>query len=141
MPVRTDDEAVKGIIVSADEEESVDLSPFIAAANMLVSARCLPLAYTEDELTIIETWLAAHFYSCDRSRLGQEVIGKASETIVSRVDLGLNLTHHGQQVQVLDYLGGLAGLGTDRKKIKVTWLGKTPETRNYRRSWPPPPGL
>lgn len=132
MPNRIDNDDV--ISVYPEAADGGDLSAYIEAAEMLVNARCVGLvvggkSYSDAELVIIEKWLAAHFFACENPRLRQEIIGRSSETILTKNDLGLKLTHEGQQVMVLDYLGGLVGLGADRKKIKITWLGRDRLTR------------
>lgn len=123
MP-RTTYELVSSIIRLPD---GADVSGFIRTANVIVTGRCGTLGYSTGELAEIETWLAAHLWSVDNSRKRDEKMGMSEETIVSKVDLGLNLTHHGQQVLILAYLGGFGDLdpdGSGKKQIKVLWLGK-----------------
>lgn len=121
---RTTPSKVRGIIEGV--EEDFDLDPFIETANMLVSAMCAPLGYTSSQLEVIERWLAAHFYSCDHSRLLEEVIGRSREMIEGKVGMGLQLTHHGQQVALLDYLGGLTSVASGTvKRVRMRWLGRT----------------
>lgn len=129
MSYRTTDTAVRGIIEGVDD--LFDLNPFIETANSIVTALCLA-AYTNNDainapkyLELIERWLAAHFYSVDHSRLLQEVIGRSREMIEGKIGMGLQLTHHGQQIMNgIDFLGTLASFGQPRKKVKVVWLGK-----------------
>lgn len=139
MP-RTTDTAVRGIIEGVDEED--DLDPFIETANIVVTALCEQIYLLADsvngpsQLELIERWLAAHFYSCDRSRLLTETIGKAKDGIEGKIDLGLQLTHHGQQVKGIDFRGALADFGQNRRKVKVTWLGRTAAERGIpRNNW------
>lgn len=134
MP-RTNSEAVRGIIEGIDDD--FDLDPLIETANMIVSAKCASLAYTTAQLRIIETWLTAHLWACDHSRLLKEVIGRSEEIIEGKVGLGLDLTHHGQQLKGIDFLGGLADFGLTRRKVKAIWLGRT---RAVRRKKPIGPG-
>lgn len=124
---RTTDILVEGII---EVESAISLTPFIDAANMLVTKFCTNLVsdYTSDELIKIETWLAAHFYTVREGRAFQEKAGPVSERKQSKVDLGFATSHYGQMAMTLDYYGGLAGLNESIKKgkvnkISVTWLG------------------
>lgn len=122
MPFRTDGTQVRGIIQVDDEE--FDLDPFIETANLVVTALCSSFAYTDIQLEMIERWLSAHLYSCDHSRLMEQVIGRARDLIQGKIGLGLQLTHHGQQLyNGIDFLGSLSSFGQPRKKVKVTWLG------------------
>jgi len=136
-------EDVQGIIqgIDADDEQ---IDSFITTSVMVVTALCAP-AYTKlsvlnapSQLTIIATWLAAHLWSCDNSRLQQEIIGRSQEMIEGRVAFGLQLTHHGQQLMNgIDFLGTLSSFGQTRRKVKATWLGRT---RAVRRAKPLGPG-
>lgn len=108
---RTDADAIGGIIkVKAGD----DLTPFIDVANMLVNIVCVPTGYDETEdleqLTLIETWLAAHFYSIYKPRRLIEQVDQIRQQIESKVDIGLNVTRHGQMAMRIDTNGGLAAL-------------------------------
>lgn len=115
-------------------DEAIDLAPFIEIANELVEECCGDAEYTEDRLRIIETWLAAHFYAIRDPRLSSEGAGPISSSFQSRVDLGFDVTHYGQQAMRVDTAGGLAALNATtakpntsaKKTVKVTatWLGK-----------------
>jgi hypothetical protein len=76
---------------------------------------------SSSRLTIIETWLAAHFAAITEAQLSQETIGDATDKIESKVDLGLNVTRWGQQALALDPTGVLASSakGTKRASIKT----------------------
>lgn len=108
-----------------------DLSPFIDAASELVTELCAPTAngYTEDRLTMIETWLAAHFLAIRDPRYASESIGAASVTLQQQTGLNLALTPYGQQAQLLDTKGGLSWIDKHisqgkRATVKFLWLGK-----------------
>jgi len=127
MAVRTNDELVEGII---EVDENISLTPFISAANALVTQCCTDLTvdYTDAHLIVIETWLAAHFYTVRDMRAESEGAGSVNERFQSKVDVGFSTSHYGQMAMRLDYYGGLARLD---KKIKkgttppnMTWLGK-----------------
>lgn len=123
MPIRTTPDRVREIADEVSEDDG-DVEGFIESASILVDVRCAPLGYSDAELENIERWLAAHLYHVDRSKLLDERIGRAGERKMSQVGLGLDLTHHGQQVKLLfDYKNGL------RREVKMVWLGRDSDTR------------
>lgn len=129
MP-RTTDVLVKGVI-EVDTLAVPDLTPFIVVANELVTEICVPAGYADSRLELIETWLAAHFYAIRDPRLTSETVGPLSQSIESRVDLGLDVTRYGQMAKRLDTAGGLALLDERMKKgygkfnlSGVTYIGK-----------------
>ena len=138
MPIRTDEQAVRGINTEADED--VDLYPFIEAASALVDEVCAPvtkadqvtLYYDDTRLELIERWLAAHFTCMNDPRTIIEQADRVREQFENKVDLGLQLTRYGQQVLILDTAGGLAALnannikGKGKLKPKALWLGTPP---------------
>lgn len=115
-----------------------DLTPFIDAANELVTELCEPEGYSEPRLTMIETWLAAHFYAVRDPRSTNEAAGSVSAAFESKVDLALNITRYGQQAMLLDTAGALASLnqqtvdtgGSSPRAFGVSWGGTDLET-NY----------
>jgi hypothetical protein len=138
MAVRTDDALVGGIV---ELDEDITVTPFITAANLLVNRICVPAKdadgdpyYTdEEELTIIETWLAAHFYCVRDARTQFEGVGPLMTRFQTQVDLNLNVTEYGQQAMLLDTSGKLAEFnrtlekGPIKRRVGVTWLGTDPE--------------
>ena len=124
---RTTDALVGGII---EVVATITLTPFIAVANALVTECCTDLAvdYTAAHLILIETWLAAHFYTIRDMRRTEERAGPVSERFQSAVDLGFSTSHYGQMAMRTDYYGGLAALDRRIKKGVRTpimsWLGK-----------------
>lgn len=127
---RTDATAVGKII---EVQSGDDIAPFIEAANMLVTQCCASdTDYDSTKLELIERWLSAHFYAVRNPRATMEKAGDVSETLQSKVDLGLNVTHYGQMAMRLDYKGGLANLENStkkgfRRKVGITYLGTAPE--------------
>ena len=104
-----------------------NLTPFITAANELVTEFCSDSGYTDARLLMIETWLAAHFYAMRDPRTTSESAG-VSVSYQGSVGLNLQLTHYGQMAMVLDTAGGLAAHNKDttngrKKAIGVSWLG------------------
>ena len=128
MAVRTTSDLVEEII---EVESAISLTPFIAAANTLVTKCCTDLTvdYTDTELQQIETYLSAHFYTLRDPRAEREKAGSVEVKYQSKVALGFGTSHYGQTAMSLDYYGGLAKLnrniikGTVGKTIGVTWLG------------------
>ena len=128
MANRATDSLVEGII---DVDSGISLTPFITAANLMVTQCCTNLTtdYSASQLVIIETWLSAHFYTVRDMRAESEKAGSVAARYQSKVDLGFDTSHYGQMAMRLDYQGGLAGLNEQIKKgIKraptVSWLGK-----------------
>jgi len=126
---RTTSEAVAGIL---EEQATLSLGPFIEAANYLVTKVCATATnsdgtswYSDAELELIERWLSAHFYHVAATRADTEQAGSVSQKLRSKVDLGLNLTHYGQQAMLLDTAGGLRDLNAHRRQVvpKVLWVG------------------
>lgn len=124
--MRTTANDVKAII-EVDSAAIPDLTPFITAANELVTEVCVPLGYTAARLAMIETWLAAHFYAIRDPRYASESAG-VSASYQHQVGLNLAVTTYGQQAMLLDTMGGLASLSKRaergvKKRVGVTWLG------------------
>jgi len=123
---RTTSIAVSEII---EVDTSISLTPFINTASAMVTKHCAELyAYTDEELELIERYLAAHFYTLRDPRPTQETAGKVNQWLQSKVDLGLATSHYGQMAMVLDYNGGLSKLNTETKKggkrtVGISWLG------------------
>jgi hypothetical protein len=122
-----------GGVVEVDDGD--DLTPFIRSAHRLIVRFCEPFlnngtanAYTADDLTDIETWLAAHFYACLSRQTRSEQAGTVRADYESKVDLHLDVTIYGQQAMVLDPNGGLASWNNRIDSIRnitaeVLWLG------------------
>ncbi len=132
MAVRTTSDAVKKIIEVEDTD--LDLTPFITAANELVTELCSDSSYSTTRLTVIETWLAAHFFAVREPRLSSENAG-VSVSYQGKVEMHLEATIYGQQVMMLDTAGDLASLhagisaGTaTAPRPGITW-GGTPHNK------------
>lgn len=142
MP-RTTDELVAGVV---KVKASIDLAPFIGAANGIVTDVCQAYwdaqATGEERLVTIETWLAAHFYAVrdpQKTRAEADVIRATYET--NKVDFDLRLTRYGQQAIAIDTSGLLAAYNNSLGKVDVTppgvvstkpkpsfvWLGTDPD--------------
>jgi hypothetical protein len=134
MATRTTAELVGGVI---EVDSTISLDPFILAASSLVDQvqqyieeNSIPeyaSGLTHDErLELVETWLAAHFYHIRDPQAIREQAGSVGASYPSKVDLGINLTHWGQNAILLDHTGTLRRLGSGNKVARVTWVGKDP---------------
>lgn len=120
---RTTTELVSGII---EVDGSISLDPFILAASALVEEIAVKSGHDEERLTLIETWLAAHFYTVRDPRSVAERAGPVGANYQSAVDLGLATSHYGQMAMTLDTSGLLAAMSRNKKRtVSVGWLGKT----------------
>jgi hypothetical protein len=121
-----------GAIIEVDE--TIDLDPFIAVANELVTEICSDSGYSAERLELIERWLSAHFYTNRDPRASEEKAGPVSAVYQSKVDLNLSTSHYGQTAMTLDTKGGLAALnasiikGRIKRALTVTWLGTSLQT-------------
>ncbi len=143
MALRTDEDSVAAII---EVDEEIALDPFMTAANLLVNRIVAPAEGDDDllyyevgdadddaALTVIETWLAAHFYAIRDPRNTFTAVSSIMDRFQSQVDLNLSVTHYGQQAMVLDTSGALAAYnrtlekGPIKRRVGVTWLGTDPD--------------
>lgn len=138
MPIRTDDGQVQAIL--SDYNSTVDLSPFIEDASLMVDDNCLESDYTNAKLERIETWLAAHLYETAHGRVVTEQVSTSGGagrrvTMESKIGLGLDLTRYGQMVKRLDNEGNLAAMDNAMNTVKkgllapsVIYLGRNGTT-------------
>jgi hypothetical protein len=134
---------VRQVDTSIPEPE--DLTMFIASAHVLMVKAIVDNEcgndYTDDQLAIIEAWLAAHFRLIQSGILTGMNAGSASESYQIHQDVFLMNTMFGQQAMLLDTNGCLAALmgtiedaktGKTRKRVGFFWLGKkTNPVRQY----------
>lgn len=112
---RTTPDLVKEII-EVDEDLGT-LDPFIDIANQLVTELCEPLNYySEERLTIIETWLAAHLWTSLDPRIQTQFADGVGVTFQNKIGLGLDHSTYGQMVKRLDTKGVLAQLDVNAAK-------------------------
>lgn len=133
---RTTAELVGGVI-EVDSNAVASLAPFIAAASALVTRVCEPkydLTSQDDidALTLVETWLAAHFYAIRDNRVASEGVGSVHASYQHRLGLILAVTMHGQMAMSLDTSGALAAYSKQLEQGKnqtvgVSWLGTSCE--------------
>lgn len=111
--------------ITADDVRSVyseippdkDVSAAIAAASMLVQTSIVDNAcgdsYSEDQLKLILTWLAAHLWQVSNGVITSISAGSASESYQMSTDFFLKGTLHGQNAMLLDTNHCLAQLMAD----------------------------
>jgi hypothetical protein len=118
-------EALVRAFIKVDDLLVSNLDVYIETASILVTDHCVPAGYDDAKLELIERWLAAHLYAVTDPRLTSESFGDASAKYQSKVDLHLNLSHYGQQAQLL--APELAELneevGKGKPKVTFMWLG------------------
>lgn len=127
LPGRISAAAVQGMLNVAN---TTAVDDFIDAANELVTEVCAPVAigYSAHRLERIELFLSCHFYEIVNPRSTSEMAGSVSQSFQHKEDLGLALTHYGQQAMILDTHGGLAALNKKmiqgkNFKPRIKWLG------------------
>lgn len=121
MSLRTTPELVAGIIRVNPE---ILLDPFISTASSLVDRIAAKGLLSVEQLTNIETWLAAHFYSVRDPRRTSETAGSVSGSYEGQTGMALDWSRYGQMAQLLDTTGTLRGLSKGvTTKASVTWLG------------------
>lgn len=123
--MRTTADKVKAVI---EVDASIALDVFMETATELVDECCGSSGYSEGRLTLIETWLAAHFYSVRDMRPSVEKAGEVSVSFTQNPGFNLMLTSHGQQALALDTRGGLAALSKRSEqgksgRVGVVYLG------------------
>lgn len=114
------------VAILEDVGSSTDLSAFITTANVLTTAVCTASSLSTVQRKEIERYLSAHFYKVMDSRLASEKIGDGTDKIVSKVSLGLDLTHYGQQAQMLDTSGALSALKNQKRPAVFRVLKPNP---------------
>jgi len=119
---------VRQIFEYPDDELNTDA--FINAASSIVDSVCLDSGYSEEKLTLIETWLTAHLVAIKHQiPSSQSVGGEVSESYQYTLSLNLNSTMYGQQAMLIDTDGNLAALnkkmkeGTFTGSLSASWLG------------------
>lgn len=119
----------------AEVDSTIDLDPFITVANELVTELCTDSSYTDSRLTLIETWLAAHFYQIRDQAVDTEQAGSVRVQYQYKIGLFLQQTKYGQMAMSLDTAGNLAALskrleGGESAGISISWLGTDLDTED-----------
>lgn len=114
------DRVTQAEVLAIIDTDTADISAFITAANLLVTAKLADEDLGDDLLKEIERWLSAHFVCALDPRSKAEKIGDASVTYENAsTGEGLKSTRYGQQVLLLDTSGTLAQLGKKKVSIQV----------------------
>jgi len=112
-------------VVEIITTERVDIEPFIAAANSLVTDVLGSAGLGTVRLKEIERWLAAHFLSqagTDKTagQVVEEQIGETRRRFSeNQISDNLSSTRYGQTALMLDTSGLLAGLGRTRARFRT----------------------
>lgn len=120
MATRATEAEVKEIIDTDRTAEQV--TPFLKAANLLITDVLTDQGYGVDLLKEIERWLAAHFVAIRDPRTVREKIGDAEDTYQGKFGEGLSGTSYGQQVMLLDYKGVLAEITKAKGSAEIKVL-------------------
>lgn len=130
MAVRTTEADVQSILGgNYDTANSPSLTGFIAAASSLVDriSTAYPGTLSTADLTIIECWLAAHFYGHSDQFYKSKNTQSAGATFQGETKMGLSSTQYGQTAIMLDTTRYLAAL--DKGGIVGgIWLGDTTQS-------------
>ena len=112
-----------GAIIDYDTDIITDISAFITAANLTVTAMLSSAGLSDDQLKEIERWLAAHFIAIQDPRAKSKEFGDSKEDYEGAVvGEGLKLTRYGQQVLVLDTSGTMASASGPTASIStINW--------------------
>jgi hypothetical protein len=121
MPNRATESEVLALLDTDLEAE--DITPFLNAANGVVSDECLGVEYSDEKLRDIEMWLAAHFVCARDPQIAEEKIGDATWKFDGKTDLGLDSTRYGQRLKIIDSKKTLAGLDTAKGAVEIQVLG------------------
>ncbi len=102
---------------------TIDMTPFITSAHVLVSELLATSGLSNDRLKLIETYLAAHFALQTYERGG--IIKQKSDDSedvyaawTAGAKEGFAVTRFGQQAMTLDTSGKLAAASTGKLKAK-----------------------
>lgn len=114
-------------ITAADVAKVVEVDPsinmdiFIATAEAVVDSVCVPSfeGYTLANLTLVEQWLAAHFYLIRDTQAQTEKADEVSVTYSLKPGFNLALTSQGQQAMFLDKAFGKGALSAANKAAEL----------------------
>lgn len=100
-----------------------ELTPFITAANLIVTDVLADAEYSDALEKEIERWLSAHLAAIRDPRVKQESYGSgASQGFHGGSSEGLGHTPYGQQVLILDYKGYFAAIQNTRRRAELKAL-------------------
>lgn len=133
MTTRASEEDVRNLI---DSDSTIKVSIFIRTASILVDkidSNDSDGELSANDLMLIETWLAAHFYAIRDQQYSSKKTGDASGVFQGQTGMALDSTFWGQQAMTLDTTGYLSRVNQNSQKGKqivgVNWLGKPPSSQ------------
>jgi len=130
-------EMVRQVNPSISSEEDLTM-PILSAHTLVwngIVANGCGAGYSEEQLALIEAWLAAHFHQVQTGVVTSESAGGASQSVSIVQEAYLMNTLFGQQAMMVDTNGCLATLmasideakqGKTRKRVTLNWLGTCP---------------
>lgn len=130
---RTDSTQVAAVLAPGKDYDTTNapsLTRFITAANLVVTrvntcATAKGYSLSSDELTEMETWLAAHYYTrSDKPFAAKNELG-AGGTYQGQTAKRLEASFYGQTALDLDPSGCLAAIANG-VKASMAWGGKAP---------------
>lgn len=124
---RATDSDVRALVVTLAAGD--DTAPFIATASVVADDLLSASGLSEDVLTQIEIFLAAHFavLAVEKGGMRKETVGESSESYqtISERFKGFYLTRFGQQAVAMDTTGTLAAQGSASQKSQLRVVGST----------------
>lgn len=134
MTARIQSEDLRKIIPSDALAAGEDLSSYIQSAHLFVKEELISTGLSEDRLTQIELYLAAHFaiITLEKGGLTRQKIGESEDFFQgwTNTSVGLNATRYGQQAVMLDTSGNLAALARGTLRAKFSVIGSPPSSTN-----------
>ena len=98
---------------------------FIATATLVVTEELADQGLSDDRLTQIELYLAAHFAALNDPRMeSEEIGGEYKSKVQGKTEMNLDATFYGQTAKLLDTSGTLAQLGAGLKKARLTVISE-----------------
>lgn len=122
MAVRTNATDVQAVMTAGrdyDTRRNPSLVPYIAAASSIVD-RLVALAaergltITDEQATLVETWLAAHAHCMSDQTYSSRSTQGASGSFHGQTGMYLDATKYGQMAKMLDPTGLLAKVSAGR---------------------------
>lgn len=112
-------EQVKSIIETQLSDD--DITPYITTADVVVEERLDNKGLSDELLTQIKIFLAAHFLAITKERqLKGQKYGDASEFYQGMTKMDLDASFYGQTASWLDPTGTLSQIGYDKAEFCVS---------------------
>lgn len=111
-------------------ESSLEVAPYVATANLLVTEELGSAGLTTDRLTQIELYLAAHFAAltpnAPQANMTQGESGEDRIRLGGQFGMGFDQTRFGQQAMAMDTSGNLRRLQKPKASFSVFGPEYTP---------------